>query len=86
MIFFPDNARPISKYVVHLFETQLSANVIPSFLGDNYDILSLLDYVHMTMQKTYDILQEYDDLGKQYSFEMDDNSKYEFIYKRKTQS
>lgn len=66
---------PIAKYVLNLFEKQLAVKVLPSFLGENYDILSLLDYVEMTMQKMLDILTEHDKLASSCCLEMDENSK-----------
>lgn len=67
--------KPISKYVLNLFEKQLSANVVHSFLGKNYDILSLLDYVQMMMQKMLDILTESDKLASSYCLKMDEDSR-----------
>ncbi|KAK5647904.1 hypothetical protein RI129_002796 [Pyrocoelia pectoralis] len=62
---------PTACLVHKNFKNRLSEKNIKSGVGEKYDILTLLDYVHINMQKMGDILDEFSMFSKKYNFNMD---------------
>lgn len=58
-------------FVHKIFKDRLSPNNIQAAVGERYDVLTLLDYIYMNMQKMLEILDEFNDYAKQYGLEMD---------------
>ncbi|XP_044265851.1 uncharacterized protein LOC123012113 [Tribolium madens] len=54
-----NDSKPIDHFIVNYFIEKLKDNHLVSALGRNYDILSLLDYVKMTVLKIRSFLDEF---------------------------
>ncbi|KAJ8978944.1 hypothetical protein NQ317_003005 [Molorchus minor] len=60
------DSRPVAWYGLKLFQHKLKEDNLLSVLGVKYDILTLLDYVNMTMEEIKNFRQEYISLVKKY--------------------
>lgn len=58
------------------FDRKLSPEMLISSLGQNFDILSFLDYVQMTFRHAVKLHDEHDALVREYGFEMHEDMRY----------
>ncbi|XP_031346664.1 uncharacterized protein LOC116178501 isoform X2 [Photinus pyralis] len=66
-----DTSDPIALLVHKHFKHRLIEKNIKSGVGEKYDILTLLDYVHINMEKMLDIFNEFCSFSKKYNFKLD---------------
>lgn len=81
VIYFSDNATPLAKYILRKFLKRLSNETLVSCLGQHFDILSFLDYVHLTVCDFTKLFEEYEQLVKNYGFTMHDDMRLVFQIK-----
>lgn len=70
---------PSIALLVHkIFLERFKERNIQAAVGEKYDVLSLLDYVHLNMEKALDILEEHKCFKKTYNCEMDKSFRAKF--------